>query len=158
MSSAYKFYNPDGIFFVSTSVVFWMDVFVRRIYKEIFTESLIHCIQHKGLVVHAWVLMPSHFHLIISRNGEDELEAIMRDFKKFTSTQITEAIKNNVQESRRELMMNAFKKAGAANANNKIYPRLTSRAGILAARQSSHSIEYKQNEGPAIELHSLQPS
>ncbi|MEO8146567.1 MAG: hypothetical protein ABI723_02965 [Bacteroidia bacterium] len=85
MSSAYKFYNPDGIFFVSTAVVFWMDVFVRRIYKEIFTESLIHCIQHKGLVVHAWVLMPSHFHLIISRNGEDKLEAIMRDFKKFTS-------------------------------------------------------------------------
>ncbi|MEO8146564.1 MAG: hypothetical protein ABI723_02950 [Bacteroidia bacterium] len=85
MSCTYKFYNPDGIFFVSTVVVFWMDVFVRRIYKEIFTESLIHCIQHKGLVVHAWVLMPSHFHLIISRNGEDKLEAIMRDFKKFTS-------------------------------------------------------------------------
>ena len=92
MSNAYKFHNPEGIYFVSSAVVFWMDVFVRRIYKEIFTECLRHCIRNKGLLVHTWVLMPSHFHLIISRNAEPKLEEIMRDFKKFTSTQITEAI------------------------------------------------------------------
>ncbi len=120
MSSKYKFNNADGIFFVSAAVVFWMDVFVRRIYKDIFTESLTHCINNKGLAVHAWVLMPSHFHLIISRKCETKLEDIMRDFKKFTSTKITEAVKNNIQESRREWMMNAFRKAGTANANNKI--------------------------------------
>ena len=65
--------------------------------------------------------MPSHFHLIISRKGDARLEEIMRDFKKFTSSQITEAIKNNIKESRREWMMNAFGKAGTKNANNKIY-------------------------------------
>ncbi|MEO8150670.1 MAG: hypothetical protein ABI723_23765 [Bacteroidia bacterium] len=97
MSSAYKFHNPNGIYFISSAVVFWIDVFTRRLYKEIFTESLAHCIQYKGLVVHGWVLMPSHFHLIISRSSQPKLEEIiMRDFKKFTSTQITEAIKNNV--------------------------------------------------------------
>ncbi len=74
MSSKYKFYNPEGMFFASTAVLFWMDVFVRRIYKEIFTESLTYGINNKGLIVHAWILMPSHFHLILSRFGENKLE------------------------------------------------------------------------------------
>lgn len=137
MSSTYKLYNPDGIIFVSTAVVFWMDVFVRRVYKEIFTESLVYCIDKKGLVVHAWVIMPSHFHLIISRNSEEKLEAIIRDFKKFTSTKITETVKNNIQESRREWMMNAFRKAGSANGNNMINQLW---------QQDNHPIELSTNK------------
>jgi hypothetical protein len=31
MSGKYKFYNPDGIYFVSFAVVGWADVFTRNI-------------------------------------------------------------------------------------------------------------------------------
>jgi hypothetical protein len=35
MSRAYKFRNPEGLYFISFATVGWIDVFTRRIYKEI---------------------------------------------------------------------------------------------------------------------------
>jgi len=111
MSERYKFRNPDGIYFVTPTLVGWIDVFTRKIYCELILDSLHYCQQHKGLVVHAWVIMPSHLHLIISRNGEAELWEIMRDFKKFTSKAIVN-IAYEIPESRREWMIDQFKLAG----------------------------------------------
>lgn len=62
----YGLNNPEGIYFVTFTVVFWLDVFVRARYKEVFVQSLKYCIENKGLQVHAWCLMSSHVHLIIS--------------------------------------------------------------------------------------------
>jgi len=80
MSSAYKFSNPDGVYFLSTATAQWVDVFIRPVYVDRLIESLKHCQQQKGLVIHAWCLMSSHLHLIISRKGKLRLEEIMRDF------------------------------------------------------------------------------
>ena len=118
MGFAYQFINPDGIYFVTAAVVEWADVFTRSHYCDIVIASLKHCIEKKGLVLHAWVIMPNHIHLIISRNGQDSLSDIMRDFKKFTSTRITEAIQT-IPESRRTWMLWLFKSAAAQNKNNK---------------------------------------
>ena len=45
MSRKYKFYKPDGVYFVSFATVNWIDVFTRRVYKDIVVESLNYCIQ-----------------------------------------------------------------------------------------------------------------
>ena len=112
MGFAYQFNNPDGIYFVTSTVVEWVDAFTRSRYSDIVVESLRHCIERKGLVLHAWVIMPNHIHLIISRRGEHSLSDIMRDFKKYTSTQIVEAIET-IPESRRNWMLWIFKQAAA---------------------------------------------
>ena len=57
MSNKYKFHNPDGIYFVSFSVVGWIDVFIRPIYKHILLESLKYCQKEKGLVIYAWIII-----------------------------------------------------------------------------------------------------
>jgi putative transposase len=44
--------------------------------------------------VYSWVLMTNHLHAILS-SSKDDLSNIIRDFKKFTSTQIIEAIGRN---------------------------------------------------------------
>jgi putative transposase len=62
--------------------------------------------------------MTSHVHLIIGRNKEPALESIVRDIKKYTAVKIIEAIKNNPGESRRELFLWLFEKAGRNNTNN----------------------------------------
>lgn len=49
MSRNYKMHNPEGIYFLTFTVVGWIDVFSRLVYKEILTESLKHCIANKGL-------------------------------------------------------------------------------------------------------------
>jgi putative transposase len=65
--------------------------------------------------------MSSHVHMIIGRHGEQTLQDIIRDIKKYTATQIISAIENNSQESRRELLLWLFKRAGTHNKNNTHY-------------------------------------
>jgi putative transposase len=120
MSTAYKFDNPDGIFFVTFTTVEWVDVFTRISNIEIVLDSLRFCQKNKGLVIHAWCIMTNHVHLIISRNGKNELAGIVRDFKKFTSTKIIQAIQEQ-PESRRNWMLWIFKSAGKRNPNNHNY-------------------------------------
>lgn len=121
MSKKYKFKNPDGICFTTLTVFGWVDVFTRDIYKNIVVDSLNYCTTNKGLKVHAWVIMTNHIHLIISKQGKNQLEDIIRDFKKYTSMQILSAILNNNTESRKEWMIKIFNKAGKANSQNKVY-------------------------------------
>ena len=103
------------LYFVTSTVVDWIDVFTRPIYKHIILDSLKYCQINKGLNIYAWVLMPNHLHMIVSANDEDSVSDIMRDFKKFTSKKILEAIENNVQESRREWLLDRFRFAGMNN-------------------------------------------
>jgi len=120
MSNKYKFHNPDGIYFVTYAVVEWVDAFTRCIYKDIVIDSWRHCQRHKGLQIHAYVIMTNHVHMIISRNSNVLLESIMRDMKKFTSQKILEAIRRE-SESRRNWMLDIFRRAGSENSNNTVY-------------------------------------
>ena len=67
MSSKYKVGEDAIAHFVTFTVVGWIDIFSRECYKEIFIKSLSYCQAHKGLVLHAWVIMTNHVHLILSR-------------------------------------------------------------------------------------------
>jgi REP element-mobilizing transposase RayT len=120
--SAYKFDDALGYYFVTFTVVEWVDIFTRDNYREIVLESLRFCQEKKGLVIHAWVIMSNHMHLIISRNENGmQLSEIVRDFKKFTASQIIKLIEENNRESRRNWMLWIFRSAGAKNTNNKKY-------------------------------------
>ncbi len=122
MSSKYKFHKPNGVYFISTAVVHWIDVFTRREYKDIVVNSLKYCVEKKGLIVYGYVIMTNHLHLIIGRDPEGiSFSEIMRDFKKFTAMQLIKAITENSQESRKDWMMDLFKKAGKDNSNNTLY-------------------------------------
>lgn len=137
MSRKYKIRDQDKLYFVTFTVINWLDVFIRREYKDIVLDSIRYCQQHKGLEVCAYCIMSSHVHLIIGRHGEASLESVIRDIKKFTSNKIIEAIKNNSQESRKELLIWLFERAGKANSNNTHYQFW---------QQHSHPIELSTNE------------
>lgn len=137
MSRKYKIRNQDKIYFVTFTVIRWLDVFIRREYRDIFLDSLRYCQQHKGLEVCGYVIMSSHVHMIIGRHAEPSLEGIVRDIKKFTSVKIIEAIKNNPYESRRDLFLWLFEREGKRNSNNTNYQFW---------QQHSHPIELNTNE------------
>jgi REP element-mobilizing transposase RayT len=111
MSEKYKFRNNEGIYFVTPTVVHWIDVFTRKEYAYILVRSLNHCIVEKGLIVHGWCIMPSHLHLIVSCKEGFVLADIMRDFKIYTSKKIVEEI-SMLNESRKEWLLKAFAAAG----------------------------------------------
>ncbi len=117
MSRNYKFLNPEGLYFVSFATVFWIDVFVRRIYFDCLVENLNYCVNEQGLVIYAWCIMPSHMHLVFKSTIKKPADMI-GGFKSYTSRKLIRLIESNMQESRREWLLNAFQKAGKANANN----------------------------------------
>jgi REP element-mobilizing transposase RayT len=87
-SRPYAIDDPDGIYFVTFATVYWIDVFTRKRYKDMIVESLKFCQEKKGLELFAWCLMTNHIHLIIRAKEGFNLSDILRDFKKFTASQI----------------------------------------------------------------------
>lgn len=63
--------------------------------------------------------MSNHVHLIFRSIKGQRPELLLGDFKRFTSKAIVEAIKNNPNENRRELLLELFKKAGEKSSNVK---------------------------------------
>ena len=116
----YKIRNQEAVHFITFAVVEWVDVFTRKDYRDIVLDSVRHCQDKKGLLLHAWCLMSNHLHLIVSAK-ENNLSDILRDFKKFTSKPIIKAIQDNEHESRKAWMLELFKKAGEANSRNSEY-------------------------------------
>jgi REP element-mobilizing transposase RayT len=88
--------------------------------RDLVIESLKYCGEKKGLVIYAWCIMSNHVHLIISAK-DNNVSDVLGDFKKFTSKQILKAIIEHAGESRREWMLQIFKKAGEANSRNTNY-------------------------------------
>lgn len=106
---AFIVYPSDTIFFVTITVIDWVDVFTREDYKHIIAESLDFCRKKKGLCIYAWVLMTNHIHLIVSHDENNEkLASTIGDFKKFTAKKVLKAIIENPQESRKNWMLKHF--------------------------------------------------
>ena len=115
MSHKYKASNPDGIYFVTLTVVEWADVFTRQDYSEILCDSLRYCQQKKELTLYAWCIMTNHVHLICSA---PKLPNVMRDLKKYTSRFLVDAIKNNPKESRKNWLLWMFRSAAEKSASH----------------------------------------
>ena len=54
------------LYFTTSTVIDWMDVFTRPAYKQIIVESLKYCQQQKGLEIYAWVLMTKYEKKLLS--------------------------------------------------------------------------------------------
>ncbi|MBO7417492.1 MAG: transposase [Bacteroidaceae bacterium] len=102
-----------SLYFVTSTVVDWLDVFTRPLYKHLLIESLAYCQKHKGLEIYAWVLMTNHLHMIVGIDGDNQIGDVLRDFKKFTSKNIIKAIQDNQQESRKDWIIDRFYFRGA---------------------------------------------
>ena len=117
----YSIRDQNAIHFITFAVVQWIDVFSRKEYSDVVVDSLKFCQEKKGLKIHAWCIMSNHIHLIVSTAAPNRLSDVLRDFKKFTSTNIIKAISENPKESRKNWMLWIFKKAGEKNNRNKDY-------------------------------------
>jgi len=116
VSRNYKFHNPEGLYFISFATVFWVDVFVRKTYFDCIVENLNICIDKKGLEIYSWCIMPSHVHLVF-KSTIQKPQDLMRDIKSFTSKEMIKLIRENQEESRKEWLINSFKKAALQKSN-----------------------------------------
>ncbi|MFB9864570.1 REP-associated tyrosine transposase [Rufibacter immobilis] len=105
--SQYRRTSPDEVYFVTLTVVGWLDVFTRVEYKNILVENLQYCQQKEQLEVYAYALMSNHLHLVARRQDKDMNELLGR-FKSVTAKKLLTAIEANPQESRKEWLLNQF--------------------------------------------------
>ncbi|MFO0478927.1 MAG: REP-associated tyrosine transposase [Bacteroidota bacterium] len=109
--------KTDRAYFLTLTIVGWIDVFTRKNHRDAILDSLRYCQKEKGLIVFAYVIMSNHIHLIANTNEPFPLKDTIRDFKKFTSRKIISLIQTE-PESRREWMLSFFKNEGAKHAKN----------------------------------------
>lgn len=118
----YKIYDPYGTYFVTFTIVGWVDVFTRKECKDIVINSLKYCQENKGLVVNAFVIMGSHIHLVLRSDDSIEgLSNIIRDMKKYIAKEIINWLKTNNHESRKDWMLHVFKYYAKKKKNTSKY-------------------------------------
>lgn len=67
-------------YFITPTVIGWIDVFTRKEIRDIVIESLRYCHYHKGLNVYAYCIMSNHIHLIVNCNEPFQLKDTIRDY------------------------------------------------------------------------------
>jgi len=135
MSERYKIGDSQIPHFITFTIIDWVDLLTRPLYKEIIVDSFNYCINHKGLIIHAYCIMPSHVHTIIS-SKENDLNNIIRDMKKFTSKALIKAIQVN-NESRRQWLLKKFSYAAK---------RIKRGANYKVWQDGFHPIELNSNQ------------
>ena len=62
--SEYRKTTPDELFFVTLTVMGWIDLFTRAIYKDIIVRNLQYCQKKEKLEIFCYVIMTNHLHMI----------------------------------------------------------------------------------------------
>jgi len=137
----YTIANQESTYFFTMTVVGWLDVFTRIEYKQVIVDSLQYCQKEKGLNVHAWCLMTSHLHLIVSVKPGFSISVFLRDFKKHTAKEVIKLIKE-ISESRREWLLWYFEREGKKDKRISKYKFW---------KEDNHAIELERSDTKMID-------
>jgi REP element-mobilizing transposase RayT len=110
LSTGYKISDGQALYFLTFQIVGWVDIFTRRIYKDIVIDSFRYCQNNKGLNLFAYVIMSNHIHLL-AQSETGNLSGFIRDFKSFTSRKFLDLLDEGV-ESRSDWMKLVFEYHG----------------------------------------------
>jgi len=89
MRSRYRINEPERAHFITSTIVEWLPVFSTAACCDILVQSLAFCRERKGLKVHAWVILDTHFHAILAA---PDLSSILRDIKSYTAKLLIEQL------------------------------------------------------------------
>ena len=98
----YRVSNDGCAYLCTMRFTHWLPVFNAggRV-SQIVLDSLAFCRKEKGLILHAFVLMIDHLHLIARH---EDLSGIIRSFKSWTSRRISDALKQDGRDQWLALM------------------------------------------------------
>ncbi|MFP4293398.1 MAG: REP-associated tyrosine transposase [Cyclobacteriaceae bacterium] len=112
--------NTNYPYFITCTVVQWIDIFTRSIYADVLVKSLQYCQEHKGLEIYAYVIMPSHIHMIV-RHEEGQLDKVIGHFKSFTAKEMLKLISSSQEESRKKWLLHMFAYAARFHRQHATY-------------------------------------
>ncbi|HTH54592.1 MAG TPA: transposase [Cyclobacteriaceae bacterium] len=151
MRRKHKFVNSNKLYFISFGVIHWIDLFIRKEYRDIVLDSWRQYQREKDLEIYGWCIMTSHVHLIVGTRGMP-LEQIIEEMKSSTSRSLRKAIENNAKENRREWMVDFFVKAGLANNDWQVWQAHSHPIELKTSGMFQHKLQYIHNHPVEIGL------
>lgn len=112
MPQHFKVYDGSYPHFITSATIHWLPIFRRDDYYRILVDSFNYCVVNKGLLVHAYALMPDHFHLI-STQVDGKLSQVIGNMKGFTAHQIVSIVK---RDGRQDWILSMERAGGNSNA------------------------------------------
>jgi putative transposase len=112
MTNSYRvFTDKHYAYFVTWTVVNWLPLFAEAAYRQIILDSLNYLRTNKHTQLNAFVVMPTHVRAILWPDDGVNLSDATRDFKRFTSREISKEAKR--QASHQYIIV--FKNSRSAN-------------------------------------------
>ena len=95
-----SFHDPTHLFFVTASIIGWKHLFINDDYADIPLNSSAWLQQQKRIVLFAFVIMPSHLHLLL----KPEIDLIGNVVQQFGSNTAHEVLKKLRKQSQIDLL------------------------------------------------------
>jgi len=108
-----RIHHPDTnqiIYFLTLTTIEWLDIFTKPQYYQVLINSLKFCQKEKGLLLHAFVIMTNHVHLLAQAKEGYELDKIIQDFKRHTTKEIKSLLQNDRRRYILRLIQQSFSK------------------------------------------------
>lgn len=92
MTERYRIQEDRALYYLTFSVVHWLPIFINEDACTIVTDSLSFCHQEKQLRVNAFVIMPTHIHLLVFDADFDSrrLQQTVTAMRKYTGRQLAD--------------------------------------------------------------------
>jgi putative transposase len=129
--------NTDLAYFLTFTVVGWIDVFTRKELADIIIEKLKIYQKDYSVAIYAYVIMPSHIHLIAQKTDHELLSKWIGEFKSLTAKEIIKAVNSENYESRRSWLDYLFKFFAKFQKQN---------PGYMFWQKTNHPIEIYSHE------------
>jgi REP element-mobilizing transposase RayT len=110
MSEKYKTTDKQAAYFVTFTIVDWVNVLQDDAYKMILINAIKFYQEKRSLIVYAYCIMKNHVHMIVQSNGLETVSEILRDLKKYSAKEIIKKLQSENTKVSEEYLM-VFQKA-----------------------------------------------
>ena len=137
----------DGIIphFATWTLTEWLPIFISDKYCDILKNSLEYCRREKGLLVHAYVIMPTHAHFILSVEPDFVLSDVLRDARKFTAKEIVRQLQQDEHRLFEWIFREAAQKVGRPKGSYKVWSEGTHPVALESEQMAIQRFEYLHN-------------
>jgi REP element-mobilizing transposase RayT len=97
-----SFHDPTHLYFVTASLIGWKRLFLKGEYARIILDSLTWMQQQKRILLFAFVIMPSHLHILLKPENAT-IGEVVQQFGSFTAHKILEMLHEHDEKDLLEL-------------------------------------------------------
>jgi putative transposase len=138
MRSHYKIHDPEGVYFLTSSIIEWIPIFTSKTCLDILVSSIVYCQANLGLAVFAYVILDNHFHMICLA---PELSKVVQSLKRHTAKMIILQLKQDRKTWVLDLL-SYYKKMHKKESEHQVWQEGMHPEQITSIEMLNQKIEY----------------